>query len=166
MANKEWLKNLASMAMNRASSLQPATIAATQAITSQKIQTELHALYQEATEACEIFNSYVGKDKTIRILNLETPDGQQTGFILLLRRAQLRLQRVELHLEASLTTFHAFNTSTQLLYRVEPRIGDGDSWRWQIDGKDQVNNEVLIRQLLQTIYEATLSESATKKIED
>lgn len=163
MADREWLKNLANMDAAGKKPISATSPASQQALTASKIQTALQSLYMEAAEACEIFNSYAGKKKTIRILNLQAPDGMQNGIILLLGRAQLRLQRVEFRLEAALTTFHSHNTSSGLLHRFEPQADNFGNLTWLMDGKAYVTNEMLIQQLLQDIYQATFADPDPEK---
>ncbi len=163
MADREWLRNLANWEQADKNINQATTTGATRSITAQKFTSALQALYIEAAEACEIFNSYTNQKKAIRLLNLQAPDGGQNGIMLLLGRVQLRLQQLDTHLEASLTTFQAFDTHTLLLHRFTPHVDAFDKLTWYMDDKVQVTNELLVQQLLQDIYQATFAIAENEK---
>ncbi len=156
MADVEWLRHLA-LARGGGNALAPDDPAAVERLAAARVAGAIHELYEEAQEACAVFNDHARGVRAVNHLPLPArPDGGM-GFMLLMGRVQLILEARGQTLEATLVNVDGYVRQAKALHRFLPLVDPFGSLAWSMDNALLMTNELIIKRLFEDLARAALA---------
>lgn len=159
MADHSWLKHLAHAQLVNGC-WRHADGQAVQGLISARVENAVQALFDEASEASEIFNSHVHISRRIRVLRVAPKPGETGGgFMLLLGRCQLTLEvraegvagsRLPI-LVATFATVAAFIRNAHHSRRFLPQCDTFGTIVWRDEGALLMNHELIVKRLFEDL---------------
>lgn len=160
MADHEWLKHLAGARRGK-DGLSSEDPDAVRRLASTRLDETMNALFEEATEACRVFNEHAAsrvdlRRRTVRLLPIAPrPDaGTSSGLLFMLGRVQITLERRGGSLEASIATITGFQRVTKKLHRFTPQVDPFGSLIWCMDNALLMGPELIIKRILEDLLNA------------
>lgn len=154
MADAEWIRNLAT-ASYKGGQWVPEDPESIQTLAASRIEQSLQALYEEAVEACEIFNTHAVGKRRIRLLPLRPESGEGApGFLLLFGKTQIKISYVPHRLTAVLSSMRGFSHVTKTLHTFDPHVDAFGSLLWCMDNGLLLTSELIIKRLLEDLAQA------------
>jgi hypothetical protein len=148
--DQEWLKNLAG-ARGSGAALGPADPQAVERLAAARLDGAIHELYAEAQDCCLVFNEAARGARAVNHLPL-----RGDGFMLLMGRVQLILERKGAVMEARLVAVDGFIRQERPLHRFTAQVDAFGSLVWQMDNALLLNNELIIKRLFEDLARAAL----------
>lgn len=152
MVDSEWLKNLAGATLTdgRLSAPDPEAV---RHLAEARVNAAIINLEDEAREAADVHNGY-GR-RTLRVLSF-TDGGPETGFTLLLGKAQITIAYAPYSLTATLTVMRSFRRTTREICRLSPHVDPFGSVAWRADNALIMTTELIIKKLFEDLTRAAL----------
>ncbi len=148
-ADREWLRNLANSNFTNGHWMIDEN--KTRQLALSRLDETIMILFEEASEACEVFNAYSHEAKKINLIPIKTPDKQLKGLILLLGRIQLKLEFFEHRIGASLIIVQGFSKDSRQIHIFDPQFDAFGTLLWNMDRSTLLTPELMIKRLLEDL---------------
>jgi hypothetical protein len=157
MADMEWYKNLAEANFENGKwTFEDSE--KVEKLLSFKMKTVINNLFDEATDAIEVFNQHALNRPKINLLPIsDTYSSSLVGFVALLETTQVKLVRKNQTLELYLINISGHNPKTTLLHTFSPCYDALGSLLWQTKTKNLVNHDIIIKMVFEELVKGTAS---------
>lgn len=120
----------------------------------------INEIYQDLVLSVNTYNEYVPISKKLKIFPLYCDQHHHmTGFLLIVRNIQIRLERSGGKMEAILESTQGFRQHREYLHTFSARMDALGGLTWIMDQQSVVTNEMIVKQILHdlcsTAYELT-----------
>ncbi len=162
MADQEWIKNLAGARLVNGQWRTDNPEEVTK-LAAHRIEDTIVEIYEEASEAADLFNLHAVDRPAIRILPIpKDKSAGDGGLILLLGRIQLNVEIINSKLEARITTVDGYSRITNLLASLSPHVDPFGSVMWIADKTSLLTNEIIIKRLLEQLVKSAFESGEIK----
>ncbi len=156
MADQEWIKNLAGADVVAGSeALEPQDEGAVRQLLTERIESTVDRIFSEMTEACQVFNFYVGKDEEINLYrlaaNAETP---ANGFTIMQGKYHIRFIYQNGHLTSKLAHFSGYDEKNVNVRQFKPFVDRFGSLLWKMNDIQLMDQTMIVKQLLEDLVTA------------
>ena len=151
MADKEWIKNLASAKFinGQWENTNPQSVSQ---LAEVRIEDSVAQLYEEASEAADLYNLHAVDRPSISILSIAKEKSRGNGgVIMLLGKTQLNIEIYNNTLEAQLTTVDGFHRNTTILAKLTAQADSFGSVMWLADKSSLMSNELIVKKLMEQL---------------
>jgi len=151
MADKEWIKNLASAKLvnGQWQNTDPQGVSH---LAESRIEESVVQLFEEATEAADLYNLHAIDRPSINILSIAKEKSRGNGgVIMLLGKTQLNVEIYNNTLEAQLTTVDGFHRNTTILAKLTAQTDSFGSVMWLADKSSLMSNELIVKKLMEQL---------------
>lgn len=150
MADKEWIKNLASATWSKGKWRQsePDSV---RDLMKHRIDDAIYQILQEAKDACEMFNLYTKSSTKLTVLPLGESQTNLSGVVFMLGSCQASLSAAGQIFEFILTTTKNFQKIVRNQYKVFPQVDPFGTLVWQAENGPIMGYDMLVKRVLEEL---------------
>lgn len=150
MADKEWIKNLASATWSKGkwSQAEPDRV---RDLMKNRIDDATYQILQEAQDACEMFNLYTKSSTKLTVLPLGGNATNVSGIVFMLGSCQASLSAAGQLFEYTLTTTQSFQKIIKNYYKVFPQVDPFGTLVWQAENGPIMGYDMLVKKVLEEL---------------
>jgi len=150
MADKEWIKNLATATWSQGKWLheEPDNV---RRLMRNRIEDSTYLIHQEAQDAAELYNLYSKSRVKLNVLPLGQAPDQVRGVVFMLGSTHATLKLEQDLLAFNLTSLQGFQKVMIKAYNIRPQVDVFGSLVWQPDHATMMGPDMLVKRVLEEL---------------